>query len=71
MNIELSNDEAIVLFEFLSRTSNNATNLDFVDHAEQRVLWNLEAELERQLSEPLSADYQELLEVARSKLSDK
>lgn len=71
MNIELSNDEAIVLFEFLSRTSNSETNLDFVDQAEQRVLWNLEAELERQLSEPLSADFQELLEAARNKLRNK
>ncbi|WP_421764860.1 hypothetical protein [Ekhidna sp.] len=71
MNIELSNEEALVLFELLSRISNADTKLDFVDQAEQRVLWNLEAELEKQLTVPLLTNYKEQLEAARNELRDK
>jgi hypothetical protein len=53
--VRLSRDEALVLFEWLSRTD-EATN-DFgdlvEDQAEQRALWNLTSFLEGVLVEPL------------------
>lgn len=44
VTISLSNDEALVLFEWLS--SFNQGHHDFEDQAEQRVLWDLEGMLE-------------------------
>ena len=62
--LRLSKDQALVLFEFLSR-SDEANGFLFEDEAEQRVVWLLQAQLERQLSEPLRADYLERLRYAR------
>lgn len=42
----------------------------FEDQAEQRVLWDLEAALEKHLTEPLKSDYRERLEAARSRVRD-
>lgn len=62
--LSISKDQALVLFEFLSR-SDEADGFLFEDEAEQRVVWLLQAQLERQLSEPLQADYLERLRHAR------
>jgi len=48
--IELSKDEALVFFEFLGRISKKQFKRLFEDQADQRVLWNIEANLEKQLS---------------------
>lgn len=56
-------------FEWISRF--NETGLPaFVDQAEQRVLWNLEADLESQLTEPFAADLDARLSAARSAIRD-
>lgn len=68
MNLSLSNDEALVFFEWLTRF--NASRPEFVDQAEQRVLWNLEAMLESGLVPPLRADYDALLNAARDRVRD-
>ena len=71
--IRLSQDEALVLFEWLSRTD-ELTN-DFgdlvVDQAEQRALWNLTCLFERELVQPFAADYAELVDQARERLRDR
>ena len=67
---EISRDEALVLFEFLSRFSEKGA-LSIEDTAEERVLWNLVAILEKSLPEPFRADYIEILESARASLRDK
>ena len=54
--ITLSQAEALVLFEFLSRY-NRTDTFDIVDQAEQRVLWDLCSQLERVLVDPLAPDY--------------
>jgi hypothetical protein len=69
INIELSKDEGLVLFEMLSRFSNNE-ELRIVDQSEQRVLWNIQAELEKLLTNPFQADYQDLLLKARERVRD-
>ncbi len=69
VKLSLSRSEALVLFEFLSRFSAQKT-LEIQDPAEQRVLWDLQAELERVLSEPLARDYEARLQEARKEVGD-
>jgi hypothetical protein len=69
VTIELTGDEALVLFEFLSRFSDTDT-LSLEDQAEARALWNLLCLLQKQLVEPFRPNYQELLRQARDRLRD-
>jgi hypothetical protein len=69
VHLELTADEALVLFEFLSRFS-DTESLVIVDQAEQRALWNLLCLLETQLVEPFRPDYRELIRLARNRLRD-
>jgi hypothetical protein len=41
--ITLSQDQALVLFDWLARTGTRDQPAEFEDQAEQRVLWDLEA----------------------------
>lgn len=69
VTLSLSRDEALVLFEFLSRFSDD-NNLR-IDHlAEARVLWDLCCMLEATLDEPLREDYLERLHRAREVVCD-
>ena len=67
--VKLTKDEAIVLFEFLSRFSDKDT-LDIEHQAEERALWNLTYLFEKELAEPFCKDYGNLLEAARDRLKD-
>ena len=67
--LELSGDEALVLFEFVSRFS-ESDRLSIADQAEARALWNLCCLLQKQLVEPFSPDYTLLLQRARDRLRD-
>lgn len=69
VKLELSREEALVLFEWLSRF-NKTENAKFEDQAEQRVLWDIEGILESTLVEPLDPKYDELLAKARAKVRD-
>lgn len=70
--VRLSHDEALVLFEWLSRTDELTNDFgDLIeDQAEQRALWNLTCLLERVLVEPFRPEYRDLVERARSRLRD-
>lgn len=70
VSLGLSRDEALVLLEWLARTGAGEQPAAFEDQAEQRVLWDLEAVLEKHLVEPFKSDYRELLEAARSRVRD-
>ena len=70
VNIELTNDEAIVFFEFLGRFNENDDLSRFEDQSEQRVLWDIESILEKELSELFRANYQEILKKARETVRD-
>jgi hypothetical protein len=65
VRLDLSPDEALVLFDWLARTSDRDTPAPFDDPSEQLVLWSLECMLERVLVEPFSTSYDSLLEAAR------
>jgi hypothetical protein len=68
--ITLPRAQALVLFEFLSRFSDDH-KLEIKDQAEERVLWNVCCDLERVLVEPLRSDYDLLLRRARETVRDK
>jgi hypothetical protein len=65
VTIELSGDEALVLFEWLAELE---TAKVAIGEAEQRVLWRIEGVLEKSLVEPLAKDYAELVEQARRRM---
>jgi hypothetical protein len=67
--LQLTYAEALVLFEWLTRTDGSGS-LPIEDPAEQQVLWKLEGSLERTLVEPLAANYQELVAEARRKVRE-
>jgi hypothetical protein len=68
--VELSSDEALVLFEFLSRYSDSA-ELKIQDQSEQRVLWDLCCFLEKKLSVQFSDGYVHELGAARARTRDR
>jgi hypothetical protein len=69
VELRLRENEALVLFEFLSRFSDTDL-LEIVDQAEKRVLWNLCCDLERILAEPFLDSYQTRLKKARDEVRD-
>jgi hypothetical protein len=69
VKLELTNDEALVLYDWLARF-NQRDSADFADQAEERVLFDLEAMLEKILVAPLQSNYAELLARARANVRD-
>ncbi len=69
INLNLTNEEALVFFDWISRFNEDEKYV-FQDQAEQRVLWDIEAMLEKQLVEPLDEKYSILLKSARDKIRD-
>ncbi|MDX1486919.1 MAG: hypothetical protein R3268_01865, partial [Acidiferrobacterales bacterium] len=67
VTITLEQDEALVLLELLSSEKLEAS----VDTPERNALWALEGLLEKQLAEPFSRDYSELLQEARQSLLER
>ena len=69
INLELSSDAALVLYDWLTRF-NQRDDAAFVDQAEARVLFDLEAMLEKEIVAPLQPDYAALLAQARVNVRD-
>ena len=69
IQIEIGKDEAVVLFEFLSRFSDKEI-LQIEDQSEARVLWNIHCDLEKLLAEPFAINYKEILQKSRGKVRD-
>jgi len=67
MKLELTQEEALVLFEWLARLDEQDA-FPCEDAAEQQVLWNLHGQLERALIEPFQKNYRDLVEQARSRV---
>ena len=70
MNIKLTKNEALVLFEFLSRFNEAEQNEIFEDKAEEKILWLINAQLEKQLVEPFMPNYRDILDKARKEIRD-
>jgi hypothetical protein len=65
--LTLTNAEAVVLFELVSRFRTTDV-LEFEDRAEAQALWNLCCLLEKQLVEPFDPNFKMLLHAARDEL---
>lgn len=70
VSLHLSNDEALVLLEWLSSFNTKEHPSVFQDQAEQRVLFDLEAKLEKAVSETFEGDYSDILSRARNAIRD-
>ena len=70
LNLEITKDESLVLFEFLSRFNQTEHKEIFEDQAEQKTLWILEGQLEKQLVEPFKPDYKDIISEARKQIRD-
>lgn len=71
INIKLTRNESLVLFEFLRRIDEQEDLNIFVDQAEERVLWNIESKLEENLNEIFKKDYLDIIQKAREDVRDK
>ena len=69
VSVDLTRAEALVLFEFLARYTNEE-RLEIEDQAEQRVLWDICASLEKMLAEPFATDYVDTVAKARAEVRD-
>ncbi len=67
MKLELTGDEALVFFEWLSRLDEQEA-FPCEDPAEQQVLWALHGQLEKIMAEPFRANYLELVTEARARV---
>ena len=67
--VSLSPDEALVLFEFLSRHEQDG-RLSIEDRAEDHVLTKLFGRLERHLVTPFDPRYADLLAAARARVRE-
>lgn len=71
VTIEFTKDEALVLFEFISRINEQELLIPlFEDQAEQRATWNLECLFQKELVEPFDHRYKEIIQEARNRLRD-
>jgi hypothetical protein len=64
IEIRLNQTEALVLFEWLAKRDESASQTS-TDQAEQQVLWKLEGQLESALADVLSADYSQRVTEAK------
>lgn len=72
MKIELTEEQALVLFDLLQGygTKNDGRRLDIRHVAERNALWVLEGQLEKGLVAPFQPNYSELLQQARSRVEE-
>lgn len=70
IQLNLSNDEALVLLHWLFRFNEKEHPYLFEDQAEQRVLYDLEAVLEDVVDDIVDTDYNDYLAKARKKIRD-
>ena len=59
INIELTNLEGLILFEFIQRITSEKYKDVFTHDAEQRVLWDIECILEKSTRIPFNTDFKE------------
>lgn len=64
ITISLTKTQALVLFEWLSNVD-DAEDTKYDYDAEQRVVWKLQAQLEKTLVEPFQDKYSDILDSAR------
>lgn len=68
--LRLNPNEALVLFEFLTRYSDQ-DRLEIADQAEQRVLWDIQCMLEAHVDTINNPNYEMEIELARAAVRDR
>lgn len=68
--LQLNNYEALILFDWLSRFNKAESSLPIQNQAEQRILFDLEAVLEKNLDDVFSSDYKIRLLQARNQIEN-
>ncbi|MDR2010638.1 MAG: hypothetical protein LBQ22_09170 [Bacteroidales bacterium] len=68
--IKFSEEEALILLEWLHNFNEEEHPTLFQDQSEERVLFDLESELEKVVSVTFDSNYQEVLSRARQKIRD-
>ena len=66
VRLDLTNNEALVFFEWLMRVDETSSG-KFSHSSEQKILWLLEGQLEKQL-QVFASNYRELVEYARKQV---
>ena len=66
IELRLPKDEALVLFDWLSRF--NQGNSNSTDEVEKLILANLEAIFEKLLVEPFAENYYDLIDLAKASI---
>ena len=67
VNLKLGRDEALVLFEWLSRQEDTLP----AEPGQRVALWSLEGALEEVLAEPFDEHYVELVRAAEARLAER
>lgn len=72
MTLDLSDEEALVLFELLHEygSKDDGRELKVQHAAERNALWALSAQLEKRLTPPFQPNYFELLTKARARVEE-
>lgn len=65
--ISLSQDEALVFFEWISH-ADEKNLFRFQHESEEKVVWKIEGQLEKKLTKPFEKEYLAQLEKARDKV---
>lgn len=65
ITLSLNRKQALVLSEWLQNLDEKE-NTEYAHPAEERVVWHLQAQLEKLLTEPFAANYKSLLATARN-----
>lgn len=68
ITLSLSNAQALVLFEWLT-SQDGADAFTYEHDAEERVVWKLQGQLEKVLTEPFHEDYVTILKRARAEVA--
>lgn len=69
INLELDNDTALVLFDWISSQLENTSSELEIDKATEQALANLECGLEKRLSDVLQSNYRELVVEAKKRMT--
>jgi hypothetical protein len=70
ISLNLTREEAIVLFEFVTSLNKREDLSLFQDQSEERVFWDIEASLESVMDEIFDKNYIDILLNSRIKLRD-
>ncbi len=70
ITVEFTENEALVIYDWLARFNAEERSELFQDQAEERVLFDLEAMLTGKLVAIVDPNYSKLLDIARSDIRD-